>query len=160
MSSRRGLLRIGGPMVAAFFGAGCLSGPEDSPSQPTEGESTATRTVTPSTTPDRTPTVTNTDTPTDPVMVRLANDRDTSVTLTATVTSGNRTLLETERELMGNSAVEVETGIDSVGEYQVRIEIADGDTATATFSYNDYDVRTGSNIIVWIGEKIEIVMEV
>lgn len=160
MPSRRGLLRVGGTSVTTFLMVGCLGGPNDAGSQPTKSESTSTQTSEPSRTPEQTPTVTPSDTPTDPVMIRLANDRDTSVTVSAIVTSGSRTLLEVERELMGNSAVEVETGITSVGEYEARIELADGDTATATFSWNDYDIRTGSNIIVWIGDKIEIVKEV
>lgn len=151
---------------------GCLSGTDDSDSSPTATDRPASATVSPTPTASDTPTASTTpdtltaSTPTDTpsaagrIMVALHNHRDAAVTLSLRVTGGAETLLETERALEAGGYEAVPSGIRAVGEYELRVETNDGVAASRTYAIGKYDVRTGSNLVVWVEpDDVELAIE-
>ena len=148
--------------------AGCLADADGADSSPSATEPPASSTASPTTT-SRTPTATEASTPTTPtttpgdaerIMVALHNDRAASVTLAVTVTRDDETRLDAERALPSGGYEALFSGIREVGEYGLRVETDDGVAESWPVPVDDYDVRMGSNLVVWASDGgLEMGME-
>lgn len=160
--SRRDVLRTWVICLSTVAGTGCLSA-IDHPASSTPSDETAT--VSPSSTPTQSPPpdqTTPTGTPGDAerIVVGVHNERSTAVTLTVTATAGNGQLLDAELTVPGAGADSVFSEITESGQYDVAVEVDDGTTGSARFSIGEYDVRLGSNAVVWIrDDEVELAKE-
>lgn len=93
-------------------------------------------------------------------MVALHNHRDAAVALSLRVTGGAETLLDTERDLEAGGYEAVPSSIRAVGEYELSVETNDGAAASRTYAIEEYDVRMGSNLVVWVeSADVELAIE-
>jgi hypothetical protein len=167
--SRRDFLRSSRLALAGLVTSGCLEDADRVATTPTDA--TTPRTDAPATatpeppSPTRSPeptAMTPTDTPTaeERIMVALHNERDTEVTVSVTVVAGSEQLTDAERTLPAGGYEAVFSGIRDEGEYDITVETADGLSESYEFTIEEWDVRMGSNVVVWLGDdEMEFAME-
>jgi len=135
---------------AALLPAGCLTAPDGGgDASVTADGSTAT--------PDGQRATTAPDA--DHLAIVVNNGRDATLDVTLTVTSDG------DRVYRGTVAVDagarrtVGPGIDRTGAYELTVALPDGTESVRPFDVEEYDRRTGANLIVEIGERIRVLME-
>ncbi|WP_226021911.1 hypothetical protein [Halomicrobium salinisoli] len=100
-----------------------------------------------------TPTVTEaTDTPdsSEDIFVSLQNETTEPVTAAVTITTNNSVFLEEEVSAGPSGINQLYSGITEQGDYELVVSIDDQREAEFSFGIGEYDLRMGSNLIVWI----------
>ncbi|QGX94542.1 hypothetical protein EI982_06945 [Haloplanus rallus] len=134
----------------ALLPAGCLTAPDGGGDASTTPDgSTATpegdRT---SSTPDS-----------DRIAIVVTNGRDATLDVTLTVTSDGDRVYRGTVAVGAGARRTVDPGIDRTGAYELTVALPDGSESVRPFDVEEYDRRTGANLIVEIGERIRILME-
>jgi len=98
--------------------------------------------------------------PEDPMLIRVSNGTDRERTVTLTLTRGDDTVLEETVTLAPGGRTTVDPDITEQGDYELRAETADGATGRMPFDVGGYELRSGSNLIVSVGdETLRILIE-
>lgn len=93
-------------------------------------------------------------------MVDVHNERSTAVSLTVTVTAEIGQLLDADLTVPEAGFESVFSKINETGQYDVTVEVDDDTTGSASFSIEEYDVRMGSNVVVWVrDDEVELAIE-
>ncbi|MFC7098368.1 hypothetical protein [Halobaculum marinum] len=116
--------------------AGCTTGTRPTTDTDTPASTTTVATRRPTTTAD------------DPIEVRVANDRATTVAVEVRVHHTDELLVDRTLSVAPGEYESVDSGIRRVGEYRLAV-VLDGERAVdRTLAVDGYDVRTGANVIV------------
>nr|WP_233340595.1 hypothetical protein [Haloprofundus sp. MHR1] len=135
----------------ASVGAGCLSSaPKEStetetqtaPKSPTQTEKTATAAMS------------------DPIELDVHNETEEPKLCQYSIRQGSDTILDGEIEVPASDFTPVDTGIEETGEYELNVAVDDIGQNSYPFSVGNYDLRMGSNLVIWIYEnQIQMGME-
>ena len=80
-------------------------------------------------------------------------------TVTVTVARGGETISEETVSLDADERRELDPGIDTAGEYELTVSVEDGPDRTVSLPIDAFDVRQGSNVIVELGDDVEVLIE-
>lgn len=164
--SRREILRRGIVISSVVISGGWLL--------PSEGNPTESTTQTPATTSsDQTESLAPTETelnnssnttvtpnPTDPIELDCHNETDEEQTVQYSITRDSTTVSEGEVQVPARGFSSVQLDIKRMGEYELNVTVNNIDEVIYPFDIEEYDLRMGSNLVVWIyEEKIEVGME-
>jgi hypothetical protein len=83
----------------------------------------------------------------------------TARTTTVTVTRGGERMAHGAVDVPPGGRETVDSGIDRPGAYAFHVDVADGPDLSRTLSIEDYDLRTGANVVVTLGDVVEILIE-
>lgn len=98
--------------------------------------------------------------PEDPMLIRVDNSTDRERTVTLTLTRGDETVLTETVTLAPGGRTTVDPDITEQGDYELRAETADGATGRMPFDVGGYELRSGSNLDVDVGdETLRILIE-
>lgn len=142
---RRHFLRAGISSVATVVLSGCLT---SSGTNSSETETTS-PTLSPTT---RQPTTSGTTTPSDTIDVDFHGRESTDVTVHYTITQDSTPISEGDVQVPAGEVVSRESGITEQGTYTLTVTVADREEKSAQFDIEGYDLRMGSDLIVWIDE--------
>jgi len=84
------------------------------------------------------------------IFVVLQNETPEQVTVAVTITRGDSVSFEDEATVNPGETQYVYPGITERGEYELTVSLPDRPVQTRPFDVEDYDLRMGSNIDVWI----------
>ena len=87
------------------------------------------------------------------IWIFLQNHTDVSKTVRLTVSATEETIREAERRIAPGAGSYVDPEIDEIGEYELLISVDGGPERSSPLRIEDYDIRMGSNVIVWIREE-------
>lgn len=163
--SRREILRRGVVISSVVISGGCLL--------PSEGNPTESTTQTPATSSDQTESLAPTETepnnssnttvtpnPTDPIKLDCYNETDEEQTVQYSITRDSTTVSEGEVQVPARDFSSVQSDIKMMGEYELNVTVNTIDEVIYPFDIEEYDLRMGSNLVVWVYvEKIEVGME-
>lgn len=128
-------------------GAGCLDAPTAAERDPDDGGTPAGGTSTP-----RDASTDGTAAGSDDRMaVVVDNGRDSVVTVEVAIRRGDETVRETRLSVPVDERRSVAAGIERVGDYDLVARVVDGPTETFPFDVGEYELRSGSNIVVAVG---------
>ncbi|SFR54537.1 hypothetical protein [Halogeometricum limi] len=149
-------------VVTSLGLGGCLGGRGDATatatgvaSSATETDATATETPAP-TDAEPTATVAAAEREMDAV---LFNETDGERTVTLELTTAGETLLDTETTVPSGGHTDVPLGVETEGEYELAASVDTGLETTYRFGVDGYDLRTGSNVAVWIADELTVGIE-
>lgn len=97
--------------------------------------------------------------PAEVIAIEVSNGRDDPVTVTLSLTHDGGQLFDRTLELDPGERRTVDPGIEELGDYELRVSLADGTERVRPFDVEAYDRRMGSNLIVTIGDTIRVPME-
>ena len=163
--SRREILRKGTVIPPLVGSGGCLSSGEGNPTEST------TRTSTPSShrTESSAPTETDSDNsastavtpdPSDPIQLDCYNETDEEQTARYSIIRGSTSISEGDVHVPASGFASTELDIKRRGAYELTLSVKNIDAGTFPFDIGEYELRTGSNLVVWIyEEEIEMGIE-
>ena len=156
--TRRSFLGSGGASVFAVL-AGCI-GETTSPEAPTESPVDTPRSATPTEPEPNNSNTTVTSNPTDPIEVEYVNETDAEQLVQYSITRDSTTVSEGELTVPSGDVSSVHSDIKRMGEYELHVSVETLDEVTYPFDIEEYDLRMGSNLVVWMYEdKIETGIE-
>ena len=86
------------------------------------------------------------------IWLGLENYTNATATVRVSVAKGGEPIVEAERRVEPGESEYVDPGIDEIGEYEVVFSVDGGPEQSSPVTIEDYTIRTGSNLFIWIRE--------
>lgn len=141
---RRQLLGAAALSAAALAGCTAPSGTSETPAEATDSSAT------PPETPSPGPVTAD---PDDPIEFVVDNDTDSQQRVEVTLTGDDRTLIDESLTLDAGESRTFDPGIETTGEYDIAVAVADGPTRSMTLAIEAFDLRQGSNHFIDITDE-------
>ena len=140
--SRREVLRNGLLSAVSITLGGCASLSGSSPN----GTDTSPTTATPT---SENPSAAS---PED-ILILLDNGTSAEITVHVTITEQGSILTEKELQVSSGGFAQVNSKIEDLGNYELAVDVDGREKQTYSFDIGEYNLRTGSNVWVWIAEN-------
>jgi len=95
----------------------------------------------------------------DGVLIRVVNATDAELSVTLTVTRGGATRVERSVTLAPDERTYVDPAIDETGDYELAVGTDGGREKSRPFVVDDYDLRTGANLVVEITDEDILILQ-
>jgi hypothetical protein len=160
---RRALLAILGSVSAGCLSSPRGNGPETTTHTATNSSTSTEQTNSATSATQSSETTTKeavTPNPSDPIQLDCYNETDEEQSCTYSIVRNENTISDGKLEIPARDFASIDTAIEHVGEYELNISVDDIGEEAYRFNVEDYDLRMGSNLVVWIYQDgIQIGME-